>query len=367
MIIVGTPANDVLGPSPNTDLNGGDTVSGLGGDDLIRTKSHTTGSPGIYDGGDGNDTIFGAQLTVGDGLDTILGGGGDDEIVFYVNSFRPPQPTGAFIDGGSGRDTLIVKTNDRGTIDLSSGELLFSPDPLTTQPALARLINIEDVAVVIRAPEYGIFDRVTITGSDSANLLSSELSSRINGSAGADTIIGGAYNDTLSGDDGADTLLGQGGDDVLAGVVGSDLLAGGDGADTLDGGAGDDALFGGAGNDSLVGSDGFDQLFGGDGNDTIFGGFGVDNMHGGAGADLFVVGDAPGPYDGIFDFRATDGDKLGVRFIPGSPVNSPQILASIQLTDGVNTFLFLGNVGGVDQWVILVGTPSINASDIVAG
>jgi VCBS repeat-containing protein len=71
--------------------DGNDTIDAGNGDDYIS-------------GGYGNDNIDG-----GHGADIILGGEGDDIIVHDTND--------AFVDGGSGTDTLIINTN---TLDLSN-------------------------------------------------------------------------------------------------------------------------------------------------------------------------------------------------------------------------------------------------------
>lgn len=166
------------------------------------------------------------------------------------------------------------------------------------------------------------------------------------------------------GDDNPHTVFGGAGAHDVLGGNGIDYFIGDDGADTLNGAGGNDILFGRGGNDSLVGGTGNDFLFGEAGNDTLVGGQGVDNMVGGAGADLFVVGTAPGPYDGIFDFNAAEGDKIQLTPLAGSPVTSAALLASIQLHAANSTFLWLGTSGGVDQWVILVGTDHVTAADI---
>lgn len=71
----------------------------------------------------------------------------------------------------------------------------------------------------------------------------------------------------------------------LIGLATGDELTGDDGRDRLKGGDLDDTLTGQAGDDKLEGKDGFDQLFGGAGRDELKGGDGNDKLFGGNGKD----------------------------------------------------------------------------------
>lgn len=71
-----------------------------------------------------------------------------------------------------------------------------------------------------------------------------DVTSNINGGAGADTLRGGAADDILHGGPGNDYLLGYAGEDIIHGGVGDD---------TLHGNSGNDMLFGNDGNDRLRG------------------------------------------------------------------------------------------------------------------
>lgn len=106
-----------------------------------------------------------------------------------------------------------------------------------------------------------------------------------------DQIVGGNYSEKIAGAGGNDRIAGRAGHDSLFGGQGNDLLLGGPGADRLFGGAGDDTLRGGAGHDQL------------------WGGLGDDELWGGRRADVFGL--SPGN-DRVMDFRASDGDRLGL-------------------------------------------------------
>ncbi|KAM3940611.1 uncharacterized protein RB166_000560 [Leptodactylus fuscus] len=82
-------------------------------------------------------------------------------------------------------------------------------------------------------------------------------------------ITGNTLNNTIIG--GKDT-------DVLYGLEGNDLLQGSGGKDYLSGGAGDDKIHGGQGDDLILGCEGDDVIYPGQGADTVYGGTGSDTL-----------------------------------------------------------------------------------------
>lgn len=229
---------------------------------------------------------------------------------------------------------------------------------------------------------FGISGSDTLTGGGGNDKIFAGNSgnSVLNGGAGNDklfgslndvTLNGGSGNDNLNGNLGNDFLDGGSGDDSLNGGLGNDTLYGGLGNDALFASLGDDLLFGQAGNDTLNGSDGSDVLFGGDGNDNLSGGtngspnapqgFFEDFLVGGAGSDtlngfgggtgkferdvlvgggavdktgtitnfsadgakdVFVLGDANGPYytaAGSKDYAIIYGFEKGIDQLQLSP------------------------------------------------
>ena len=108
----------------------------------------------------------------------------------------------------------------------------------------------------------------------------------------SEQIIGGNYSEFI---------ISAGGDDLIRGLRGHDTLNGGQGNDQILGGPGADQLFAGLGNDLLRAGFGHDQLIGGGGDDQLWGGFG---------SDVFVISSGQ---DVVFDFRVSDGDRLGIR------------------------------------------------------
>lgn len=121
------------------------------------------------------------------------------------------------------------------------------------------------------------------------------------GGEGADSIFGGGGDDgLLQGNQGADTINGAWGNDFIFGGQGDDILDGGTendfvqgniGADLVSGGFGADTLLGGQGADTIYGEDGADLILGDLGNDELIGGAGADTLQGGAGADILNGGD----------------------------------------------------------------------------
>jgi Ca2+-binding RTX toxin-like protein len=179
---------------------GGDTVSTLGGDDLIigdngrfsftagvLTEAVTTDTDASTGG---NDT-----LTAGDGHNVVLGGVGNDAIT-----------TG-------GGDDVVLGDNGTARFEPSGQRLSFE----TGDAALAGDDTID----------AGAGDDIVLGGT------------------GADTIQGGAGNDILLGDQGTAQYAGG----ELALVFGEPLIGG---SDFLDGGTGNDILLGGGAADSMA-------------------------------------------------------------------------------------------------------------------
>ena len=158
-------------------------------------------------------------------------------------------------------------------------------------------------------PSLGDLGSVTVTGTGSADFLStSQTGDVVDAQGGDDFVFGGAGDDGISGGTGNDKIFAAGGDDIVIGGTGDDLVLGGAGDDlifgqgdndtlvgeagndTLNGGAGNDGLLGDAGNDILYGETGDDWLIGGTGDDTLYGDDGNDTMIGGADNDTMYGG-----------------------------------------------------------------------------
>ena len=210
-----------------------------------------TGIGSRYDdiliGNDGANVLDGRA-----GADRMAGYGGDD--TYFVDSADDVVREEA--DGGN--DTVIVLSQDLGSMQFDNVENVIYVDGSTQQP-----VEI-DTGI---PPKVG---DATLTS----------------------IILGTAAGETLDGAAGSDTIFGQGGDDIIIGGRDSlpsrdinNTIAVADLDDQTESDDGDDTLYGGAGNDSIFGGAGNDILDGGDGDDTLYGQDGIDIFRGGAGVD----------------------------------------------------------------------------------
>lgn len=254
--IVGGPGRDYLvGDTCCGGANeGGDTISGGGGDDSL----YGGGKGDTLNGGDGDD-----YLTGDDGDDTLVGGAGDD---------------GTQSDSKDGADEFRAGSgNDYLYYDGRTQNLKVSLDGKRNDGQKGEGDNIYP---------------------------------------GLEQIYGGTGNDRILGDGGYNRIAGLGGNDTISGLGGDDDLDGGNGNDTVSGGDGDEYLYNDAGLDTLLGGDGDDYVNGGssnDGRDVFSGGAGSDRMDYSSrtGAlTIDVVNDEPGDRDG----EAGEGDRVKSDF-----------------------------------------------------
>ncbi|WP_262300207.1 calcium-binding protein [Microvirga sesbaniae] len=291
---------------------GGDYLDGYGGNDRL------DGGLGAdtMDGGAGNDTYI---VDHKDDRIFEANGGGYDVVWSSANFAMAPDAeieelraaSGAYALALTGNwvRNLIVATSGNDEIDGKGGidtliggagdDLYFVDDSLDVMLES----DGQGYDTVIAEASYRLADHVEVLkaagGLSSINLLGNALPNEIVGNLGGNWIEGFDGDDRLYGDGGNDTIIGGTGQDVIFGGIGRDHLDGGEGNDTLYGdiendvllgSSGYDSLFGGAGNDSLAGGDGNDQLFGDVGNDTINGGSGNDHLYGGTGKNKLIGG-----------------------------------------------------------------------------
>jgi Ca2+-binding RTX toxin-like protein len=278
-------------------------------------------------GGAGADTIDG-----GGGADIISAGAGNDTVAY--------RGTETSIDGGSGSNTLVLKTSGGLTrVDLS----VAAGDDETIGDAVA-VTGFQNVDASILSSSQGI----VVTGSTSANTIST--------GAGADTVHGGG---------GADVIATAGGDDIVD-YWGSEL--------SIDGGAGANTLVLKAATQvdlsqtdqtitDAVAVAGFSNIdasallanvrLTGDANaNVITAGAGADIIDGGGGADRIAAGAG----DDLVTLR---GQEVSVD---GGAGSDTLVLAA---TSGVTT-VNLSLTGGADQTTgdapIVTGFENIDAS-----
>jgi serralysin len=278
-------------------------VTGTAGKDFAGTQYSVDGVEILTTGGttwtmgDDVDTVMG-----GSGNDTIKGQGGNDSLNGRGGHDQIQGGAGYdTIEGGEGIDTLSAGMNGAAIYGGADGDVItgstdFSADSLFGGTGWD-IIN-------------GGFGASDIEGEDGNDTLYGGLGNddidggagndKIGGGDNVDSIYGGTGNDSISGDAGNDTIyasqdndsvFGGTGDDTLDGGIGADLLEGGTDNDTLHGQNGNDVLKGQAGLDTLNGGGDDDQLYGGTDKDTLSGGDGRDVLSGDAGADVLQGGD----------------------------------------------------------------------------
>ena len=181
----------------------------------------------IIIGNSGRNDIFGD-----DGDDILIGGGGRDTL-----------------NGAAGRDIykyLAVSDSVAGAVDVlafNTGEDridLRAVAPLSVglketmlgywqNFAISNVVTVQTAAGTMTINVTGkLFLSDFILGTE---IIGTDASETVNGTANDDTILGGAGNDVLLGLAGVDTLAGEAGNDLLDGGAGADIMAGGGGND----------------------------------------------------------------------------------------------------------------------------------------
>lgn len=220
------------------------------------------GIANVIDGGEGNDTINGAEAFA----DALIGGAGNDVIAGFGGNdvLTGDEGNDTYIFArGHGQDSIYlansaqVQAAELDTVQF--GEDIVPGDLVITRPMIAS-----------DASEYAL--EIAITGTDDKVIFSDFFNPERNqltdirfvfasGTIWDQQQIISAIQEL--------SLDGTSGDDVLQGYLyGEDVMYAGDGADEIDGRGGFDYLYGEAGNDSLQGSG---VLDGGTGDDVLTG------------------------------------------------------------------------------------------------
>ena len=340
-ILCGGAGNDVLvGGAFGDSLSGGtgnDTVYGDAGDDNVfaagfqdffgDTFGDDTGTTNALYGGNGNDTLIGAEgadaLDGGNDTDLLTGQGGNDTLDGGVDA------VGDVVNGGGGDDRIVYRQFDQVSGDGGNDTLVMT---FLANINLFLSNQTGDASSSVSAFEHvdasAVGGAVSISGNGVANNLL--------GSAFADSLFGWQGNDTLNGGGSADTMNGGEGDDTYYVNTASDVVVedfgpmGGidlvnvqfngtyvltaqvenarlqaTGAANVTGNALDNLFYAGAGNNSMDGQGGNDtvsylyatagvavdltpvtpQLTGGSGEDVLLG---IENLEGSNFADTLL-------------------------------------------------------------------------------
>jgi Ca2+-binding RTX toxin-like protein len=306
--------------------------------------------------------------------DSLWGTDSDNWIVAKGGNDRLKGYGGAdLLDGGDGIDTAYYGDSTVGVaINLATGRGFGGSAEGDT------LISIENV--------FGSLHNDTLIGDDASNeLYGLSGTDVLKGGGGADGLAGDTGDDILKGGGGADYLEGGEGFDTasyndspegvfvslthnvgaygdawgdtfasienLSGSIHDDNLWGDALDNVLDGMDGNDALFGYAGQDRLNGGYGVDTLYGMEGNDILDGGAGADNMIGNAGSDTYYVDDAG---DAITEAGGQGIDtvytSVSYNLTEGADVEllattNDGGTAAINLTGNANGNVVIGNAG----------------------
>jgi Ca2+-binding RTX toxin-like protein len=192
----------------------GSQSSNLTGNALDNTIEGGLAVSNAINGGDGNDSLVGGNLT-----DNLKGGNGNDTLLVNAWASEPAGPLGAalrsgggsdILDGGAGDDWYVVNSQVNykyredsdplvGGIDTIASTVSFS---LAHNPTLASAF--EGLYLIGDASLTGTGNALanTITGNDGANILRA--------AAGDDSVVGGLGADLIHGDQGNDTIVGGG-------------------------------------------------------------------------------------------------------------------------------------------------------------
>lgn len=385
-VLVGPPSlQPIAFPAPGTggvavDLSRGVAVGDGGDSENVTAIEDVIGSP------------FGDAIEGNEGPNIIDGSGGDDLLVSrpavfgpYPGSVGPPTP-GDIALGGFGDDQCVLFAETRSCLEASAGTTALATasvnESLDGSTVVVSAGDPADEITVARqgsgliitdarglAPREGCtsysatevscradrgidsFLASTGAGDDRVEILDNvgpNVSVRVNGGEGNDTLLGGRGDDVLEPGDGFgyDILQGRGGNDALSTSFGLDHLDGGDGSDLLidqdvcgghvfDGGPGidsvsfartpigvtarigasvsadpcvredrilstveniegspqNDVLSGDRGPNKLLGRNGDDVLRGDSGPDALVGGLGADSLFGESGTDSLFARD----------------------------------------------------------------------------
>jgi serralysin len=246
---------------------GADIVIGGDGADILSDNQGillpSEGDDGAEDslyGGNGHDTLLagaGADLldggadddllTGGAGADLLIGGAGHDVLADHT---QRPEASGALLSGAyaaTDADTLLGGGGDDQILASGGGDLVDGGDGIDN---LLMDFTGTLAALVFTMRANGASFDMTLGGVVTAavrnveTLLITAGGGRdvMNATAASFYVVldGGDDNDVVRGGASGDVLIGSGGNDRLHGNGGDDLLVGGAGRDTMEGGAGRD-------------------------------------------------------------------------------------------------------------------------------
>jgi Ca2+-binding RTX toxin-like protein len=215
--------------------------------ETARCPLSTTPTGLFLDGSEGADLLavepsvpatVSARMIGGNGVDTLIGGAGDDNLdatrglpegdTVYGGPGDDALTDGSILGGGAGSDLLIA---------LPCGETIVG-GPGVDSVSFARSDRGVEATLGGTA---GLVPEDNFAGGCPAEHPFQPPASQIDSSV--ERIEGSPNDDILTGDGAENVILGRGGDDEVHGAGGDDFLVGGDGVDALYGEGGADRLY----------------------------------------------------------------------------------------------------------------------------
>ena len=383
-VLHGLAGNDLIVDRENYGLDGGlDTLIGGVGDDTMVV--HESGDIVVELAGEGIDEVRAwADYTLADHVERLVLRTYD-----WTSTPSPLNGTGNALDntltgsrwdntldGAAGADTLIGGLGDDTYVVDSAGDVVTENAGEGTDRVMASRswtlgANVENLTLTGTAA-------IDATGNELANALTgNSAANTLDGRGGADTMAGGAGDDTYEVDDAGDVITENAseGTDLIRSSV---TYTASDNVEhlTLTGTATLDATGNELAN-QLTGNAAANALTGLAGNDTLDGGAGADTLTGGTGDDTYVVDNAA---DVVSEAAAegTDLIRSAVTYTASANVENLTLTGSAAITatgnDLANTLT--GNAGanvldggaGVDTMAGGAGNDSYvvdNAGDVV--
>jgi Ca2+-binding RTX toxin-like protein len=294
-IITGNELNNVLDGSGGIDT----LIGGVGDDNYVVDNTNDIITEYLEEGTDTIQSSVTYTLATNvenlnlTGTTAINGTGNGDNNVITGNAANN------ILDGGAGTDTLIGGLGDdiyivdstTDTITENVGEGTDTIQSGVTYTIAAA--NVENLTLTGTAVINGTGNAANnvITGNDVNNILDGGAGNdTLNGAAGTDTLIGGLGDDIYIVDSTTDTItenVGEGTDTIQSGVTYTITAANVENL-TLTGTAVINGT-GNAANNVITGNDVNNILDGGAGNDTLNGAAGTDTLIGGLSDDIYIV------------------------------------------------------------------------------
>ncbi len=325
----------VWDPADNASENLQAGTTGTANDDIFTVWSAILQLDGldygtVIDGGLGDDEFF--MEYNGYGL-TLLGGDGNDEFIFDPTASSGQDS--AYIDGGAGWDTLVLRAGKSYVVYSSAApigieEIRIVGSAATTDIDFAQFadpmrVTVDGTLGSLNIQSSGMWDGYDIDVSGWTFVDMGDTALHLYGTTNGNafqTITGTAGTDIIYAKDGTvEVIAGLGDDTVYAYGADGAMIDGGDGYDIID--FSDVSFSGGiyaslgdfpyadwfdgevysyldfTGFEEIIGSSGNDEIYGGYDDDVIRGGAGGwDTLIGGSGNDTLYAGDGGGVLKG---------------------------------------------------------------------